>query len=215
MNTPVRKKGLLLIALLCALAALPASAGAAVLQRAGPTIYYTAAQGERNDVLVSLDTLLGLPVYTFTDDDATPIGTGGTLCDLVNGVGMCNSSGVTSIAVNARDKDDTITIATGSALGPVLTSNVLIGGRGVDVLMGGIGSDKLKGNTGRDSLRGRQGVDFYKGGRGSDTLQTLDGIADGFISCGDGRRDLIRADQVDPRPKSCELGNKNRRGKRR
>lgn len=214
-KTPVRKRGPLLIAFLCVLAALPASAGAAVLQRAGPTIYYTAGQGERNDVLVALDTLLGQTVYTFTDDDATPIGTGGVLCDLVNGVGMCSFPGVTSIVVNARDKDDTITIATGTPLGPVLTSNTLIGGRGVDVLTGGIGSDKLKGNTGRDSLRGRMGVDFYKGGRGSDTLQTLDGIADGVISCGDGRRDLVRADRVDPRPKSCELGNRGSRSKRR
>ncbi len=215
MRLSARTRCFILISALLALAALPAAAGAAVLQRAGPTIYYTAGQGERNDVLVSLDTLLGQTVYTFTDDDATPIGTGGALCDLVNGLGMCSASGVTSISVNARDKDDTITIATASPLGPVLTSNTLIGGRGVDVLMGGIGSDKLKGNTGRDSLRGRQGVDFYKGGRGSDTLQTLDGIADGFISCGDGRRDLIRADRVDPRAKSCELGRPGKRSKRR
>lgn len=193
----------------------PAAADAAVIQRAGPTIYYTAGQGERNDVLVSLDTLLGQTVYTFTDDDATPIGTGGQLCDLVNGVAMCSSSGVTSIRVNGRDKDDTITIATASPLGPVLTSNTLIGGRGVDVLVGGNASDKLKGNTGRDSLRGRKGVDYYKGGRGSDVLQTLDGIADGLITCGDGRRDLIRADRVDPRPKSCELGRRGKRSKRR
>lgn len=217
MKSPVRTPRLLLIALigLIGLIVAPATAGAAIIQRAGPAIYYTAGQGERNDVLVSLDTLLGQTVYTFTDDDATPIGTGGGLCDLVNGLGMCSASGVTSIVVNARDKDDTITIATASPLGPVLTSNTLIGGRGVDVIVGGNGADTLKGNTGRDSLRGRQGVDVYKGGRGSDVLQTLDGIADTFISCGDGRRDLIRADRVDPRPKSCELGNKKRRSKRR
>lgn len=214
MKSPLRTSRLLLIAMLGLLAA-PAVSGAAVIQRSGPTIFYTAGQGERNDVLVSLDTLLGQAVYTFTDNDATPIGTDGALCDLVNGVGTCSSSGVTGIVVNVRDKDDTATIATASPLGPVMTTNTLIGGRGVDVLMGGLGTDTLKGNTGRDSLRGRKGVDFYKGGRGSDTLQTLDGIADGFISCGDGRRDLIRADTVDPRPKSCELGNKKRRSKRR
>ena len=191
-----------------------AAADAAVIQRAGNTIYYTAGQGERNDVRVSLDTLLMQTVYTFTDDDATPIGTGGNLCELVNGVGMCVTSGVTSIRINARDKDDTVTIATASPLGPVMTSNTLIGGRGVDVLVGGNASDKLKGNSGRDSLRGRKGVDYYKGGRGSDTLQTLDGAADGLITCGDGRRDLVRADRMDPRPKSCELGRRGKRGKR-
>jgi Ca2+-binding RTX toxin-like protein len=207
----------LLLAALSTVAALglAPTASAAVIQRAGPTIYYTAGQGERNDVVVSLDTLLGQTVYTFTDDDATPIGTGGSLCDLINGVGMCTALGVTKIVVNARDKDDTITIATAGPLGPVLTSNTLIGGRGVDVLVGGDGRDKLKGNSGRDSLRGRKGVDVYKGGRGSDTLQTLDGIRDGRISCGDGRRDLIRADRVDPKPRGCELGKRGTRSKRR
>ena len=217
MQTTVRtrKRRLVPAALLAALVlAVPAAADAAVIQRAGSTIFYTAGQGERNDVRVSLDTLLMQTVYTFTDDDATPIGTGGVLCELVNGVGMCSSSGVTSIRINARDKDDTITIATASPLGPVSTVNTLIGGRGVDVLVGGNSSDKLKGNTGKDSLRGRKGADSYKGGRGSDTLQTLDGAADSFISCGDGRRDLIRADRVDPRPKSCELGRRGKRGKR-
>jgi Ca2+-binding RTX toxin-like protein len=205
---------LTILAAVGAVAALPAAANAAVIQRAGNTIIYTAGQGERNDVRVSLDSLVGQTVYTFTDDDATPIAVGGVLCDLVNGVAMCNSSGVTNIRINVRDGDDTVKIATGSALGPVMTANTLIGGRGVDVLIGGNGADRLKGNSGRDSLRGRRGLDFYKAGRGSDTLQTIDGIADALISCGDGRRDLIRADRGDPRPKSCELGSRKRRGKR-
>ena len=209
------KLGTLATALLVGLLlAVPATSGAAIIQRAGPTIFYTAGQGERNDVLVSLDTLLTQTVYTFTDDDATPIGTGGDLCELVNGVGMCSASGVSSIVVNARDRDDTVQIATASPLGPVMTANTLIGGRGVDVLVGGNAGDRLKGNSGRDALRGRKGVDVYKGGRGSDILQAIDGVADGFISCGDGRRDQIRADVGDPRPKSCELGNKKKRGKR-
>jgi Ca2+-binding RTX toxin-like protein len=214
MKVTKTKRRLALVAAVGTLAALPAAADAAVIQRTGSTIIYTAGQGERNDVRVSLDSLVGQTVYTFIDDDATPIGTGGTLCDLVNGIAMCNSSGVTNIRINVRDGDDTVKIATGSALGPVLTGNTLIGGRGVDVLIGGNGADRLKGNSGRDSLRGRRGLDFYKGGRGSDTLQTIDGQADALISCGDGRRDLIRADKGDPRPKSCELGNQKRRGKR-
>ena len=121
MQTTVRTRNRMALgaALFAALVlALPAAAEAAVMQRAGSTIFYTAGQGERNDVRVALDTLLGQTVYTFTDDDATPIGTGGQLCDLVNGVGMCASSGVTNIVVNARDKDDTVTIATATPLGP-------------------------------------------------------------------------------------------------
>jgi Ca2+-binding RTX toxin-like protein len=197
-----------------ALASLPSAAGAAIIQRSGATIFYTAGQGERNDVRVGRDVLLGQQVLTFTDDDAVPFGTGGNLCDLVNGVGMCSSSGVTRVVVNVRDKDDTVVVALASPVGPVLQPTTLIGGRGVDVLVGGRGKDRLKGNSGRDSLRGRRGRDFYKGGRGSDVIQALDGKADRFISCGDGRRDLIRADGIDPRPKSCELGSRKRRGKR-
>lgn len=207
---------MLLVAALAALAALPASAGASVLTRSGATLYYTAAQGERNDVRVGRDVFLGQQVYTFTDDDAVPITVGGNLCEVASGgVGVCTYSGVSATVINVRDQDDTVKIATGTSLGPVLTFNTIIGGRGIDVLTGGSAVDKLKGNNGRDSLRGRKGKDIYKAGRGSDTLQTIDGKADQMIACGDGRRDLLRADSFDPKPKSCELGKRKRRGKRR
>ncbi len=191
------------------------SANAATLSVSNGSAFYIADQGERNDVDVAVDTLLGFPVYTFTDNDATPITLGVGNCELVNGIGMCSAAGVAGIFVNARDQDDTIKVAIGGPLGPVNTANTLIGGRGNDTVLGGNGPDRLKGNNGRDSLRGRRGADFYKGGRGSDTLQTLYGAADAFISCVEGRRDLLRADASDPAPKSCELGNRSKRGKRR
>ncbi len=111
--------------------------------------------------------------------------------------------------IDARDRDDTITVSTaGSGIIPPLGSvPLMIGGRGVDVLMGGPGNDILKGNDGRDSLRGREGADAYKGGRGRDTLQTLDGIRDTFISCGDGGDDVLRKDKLDPRGRHCEHSN--------
>lgn len=216
MTLTSRTRTFLLVAALAALAALPASAGAAVLTRSGATIYYTAGQGERNDVRMGRDVFLGQQVYTFTDDDAVPITVGGNLCEVASGgVGVCTSSGVTAAVINVRDQDDTVKISTGTSLGPVMTFNTIIGGRGIDVLTGGTGVDKLKGNNGRDTLRGRKGADIYKGGRGSDVLQALDGKADRRISCGDGRRDLLRADRKDPLPLNCELGNRKRRGKRR
>jgi Ca2+-binding RTX toxin-like protein len=70
-----------------------------------------------------------------------------------------------------------------------------------------LGNDILKGNDGRDSLRGREGADAYKGGRGRDTLQTLDGIRDTLISCGDGGDDVLRKDKLDPRGRHCEHSN--------
>lgn len=187
------------------------SAQAAVLTSFGGTISYIADQGERNDVVVGDARELGVTVYTFKDADANPIHIGGGLCELINGVGECRTDGVHSFYINVRDRDDTAQISTAGTDGlfPPLIPSTIIGGRGVDVLTGGVGADVLKGNDGRDTLRGRQGPDVYKAGRGSDTLQTLDGQRDTFISCGNGRRDLVRADKIDPKPKSCELGGRN------
>jgi Ca2+-binding RTX toxin-like protein len=191
-----------------------ASAQAAVLTSSGGVISYVADQGERNDVLVSTDFLLGAPVYTFKDLDANPISIGGTPppigpCNLINGVGMCRPEGITAFVIDVRDRDDTVEIATtgsGGLPGPIIGATI-IGGRGVDVLEGGNGPDILKGNDGRDSLRGREGADIYKGGRGRDNLQTLDGQRDTLISCGDGGGDVVRKDAIDPRGLHCEFSN--------
>jgi len=208
----------LAVALLVVLA-LPATANSATVTSSKGTLYYIADQGEGNDLRVARDKFLNQPVYTFTDRDAVPLRVGAGLCEIVNGVGTCTAAGITNIVVNVRDRDDRVKIATAGPIGPVLTRNLIIGGRGIDVLIGGHGIDKLKGNNGRDSLRGRKGADFYKGGRGSDVLQTLDGQRDASIRCGDGRRDLVRIDpKIDPRPRGCELGNHKKRkkpGKRR
>jgi len=187
------------------------SAQAAVLTSSGSVIYYTASQGERNDVVIGTDRLLGgtVAVYTFKDADANPIQIGGGPCELINGVGDCRQTGITSFFVDVRDGNDTAQVATAGTNGafPPLIGAVLIGGRGVDELTGGLGGDILKGNDGRDSLRGREGKDSYKGGRGRDNLQTLDGIKDTFISCGDGGGDVLRKDAIDPRGHHCEFSN--------
>jgi Ca2+-binding RTX toxin-like protein len=187
------------------------SAQAAVLTSSGSVIYYTAGQGERNDVVIGTDRLLGgtVAVYTFKDADANPIQIGGGPCELINGVGDCRQTGITSFFVDVRDGNDTAQVATAGTNGafPPLIGAVLIGGRGVDELTGGLGGDILKGNDGRDSLRGREGKDSFKGGRGRDNLQTLDGIKDTFISCGDGGGDVLRKDAIDPRGHHCEFSN--------
>lgn len=186
-------------------------AHAATLTESGGIVYYVAGPGERNDVEVGVDSILGgtVNVYTFKDADANPITVGGGRCELINGVGMCRQSGLSSFVIDTRDRDDTITISTAGtgSVPPLRLGAVMIGGRGVDVLMGGLGNDILKGNDGRDSLRGREGTDSYKGGRGRDTLQTLDGIRDTFISCGDGGDDFLRKDKIDPRGRHCEHSN--------
>ena len=187
------------------------SAHAATLTESGGIIYYVADQGERNDVQVGVDSILGdtVRVYSFKDADANPIHVTGGACELINAVGMCRQAFIRSFVINARDRDDTVTVTTaGTSLVPPLNLGALIiGGRGVDVLMGGLGNDILKGNDGRDSLRGREGADVYKAGRGRDTLQTLDGQRDVFISCGDGNGDVLRKDKIDPRGRHCEHSN--------
>jgi Ca2+-binding RTX toxin-like protein len=195
------------------LTAAPAAAEGATVTRTGSTVVFNADQGERNDLLVSQGVLFSNHVFTFTDGGASLAAATG-FCDIIDGVGMCTASGVTRIRVNLRDRDDSVKVDVSTSIGPVITPTTLIGGRGADVLIGGSGRDRLKGNNGRDSLRGRKGRDAYKGGRGSDVIQALDGKADKLITCGEGRRDLLRADRVDPRPKSCELGGRKRRGKR-
>jgi Ca2+-binding RTX toxin-like protein len=198
------------VALLATALFAPATANAGVLSSSGGIISYVASQGEKNDVLVSTSFLLGgtVPVYTVKDLDANPISIGAGPCELINGVGNCMQSGITSFIIDVRDRDDTVQVATAGAGGPVPLGAQMIGGRGVDVLMGGLGGDILKGNDGRDSLRGRAGVDVYKGGRGRDTLQTLDGQTDGFISCGDGSGDIVRKDRIDPKARHCEFSNR-------
>jgi Ca2+-binding RTX toxin-like protein len=182
------------------------SAQAGVLSSSGGMITYVANQGEKNDVLVGTASVFSgtVPLYTFKDADANPITIAGGPCEFFNGVAACRQELVFSLIIDVRDRDDTAQVGETVGIGALM-----IGGRGVDTLMGGNGGDILKGNDSRDSLRGRGGADTYKGGRGRDNLQTLDGIRDTFISCGDGHGDIVRRDRIDPKPHHCEFANKN------
>jgi len=85
------------------------TAQAGVLTSNGGIITYVANQGERNDVLVSVDSILGgtVPVYSIKDLDANPISIGGGPCQLINGIGMCMQTGVSSFIVDVRDRKST------------------------------------------------------------------------------------------------------------
>jgi Ca2+-binding RTX toxin-like protein len=183
-----------------------ATAQAGVLSSSGGIITYVANQGEKNDVLVEATTVFGgsVPLYSFKDADANPITIAGGPCEFFNGVAACRQEFVGSLIIDVRDRDDTAQVGENLGIGALM-----IGGRGNDTLFGGPAGDILKGNDNRDSLRGRGGADTYKGGRGRDNLQTLDGLRDTFISCGDGRQDVVRRDRIDPPPLHCESVNKN------
>src|SRR5262245_6993234 len=202
----------LVVGVLAAFLLSAGSANAATLGSFGGIIFYTADPGERNDVMVEPGTEFGgtVPVYKFKDADANPIKISGGPCELDNAVGICRQEFVGSFVINLRDRDDTAIISTAAdpIVGQIRRGAKIIGGRGNDTLTGGIGGDILKGNDNRDSLRGREGADLYKGGRGRDNLQTLDGIRDTFISCGDGGGDVLRKDRIDPKGHHCEFSNR-------
>jgi Ca2+-binding RTX toxin-like protein len=187
------------------------SAQAASLGSFGGMIFYTADPGEKNDLVVLPQTSFGgsVPIYTFKDG-ANPIRITGGPCEVINGVGQCRQEFVGSIVIDLRDRDDSAVISNAAdpIVGQIHIGALMIGGRGNDTLIGGPGGDILKGNDNRDSLRGRGAADAYKGGRGRDNLQTLDGRADTFISCGDGGGDVLRKDRVDPKGHHCELSNR-------
>jgi Ca2+-binding RTX toxin-like protein len=182
------------------------TAQAGVLSSSGGIMFYVANQGEKNDVQVESTSLFAgsVPLYSVKDADANPITIAGGPCEFFNGVAACRQEFVGSLIIDVRDRNDTAQVGLSVGIGALM-----IGGRGNDELMGGIGGDILKGNNNRDSLRGRGGADTYKGGRGRDNLQTLDGLRDTFISCGDGRQDIVRRDRIDPTPLQCESVNKN------
>ena len=161
---------------------------------------------------MSSDTLFSgtVPVYTFTDNDAIPISIGGGPCELAaDGSAQCRQEFVGSFVIDLRDRDDTAQISTGgtSTIGPPRIGALIDRRSWSRRRVGRPGQRHPEGERRSDSLRGRDGADTYKGGRGRDTLQTLDGIRDTFISCGDGNDDFLRKDAIDPRGNHCEHSN--------
>ena len=138
-----------------------------MLASSGGIVNYVGAQGERNDVVIARDALLGVPVYSVTDNDAIPITSGRRRQSLrarQRRRHVPHERDRQPPIVDPRDRDDTITIAEAGTFGGVPVGDRMIGGRGVDVLMGGNGGDNLKGGNGRDSLRGRKGRRRLPGG---------------------------------------------------
>jgi Ca2+-binding RTX toxin-like protein len=74
----------------------------------------------------------------------------------------------------------------------------------VENVIGGSGDDRLVGNDVANTLTGGPGADKLFGLGGGDTLLADDGIADGKIDCGNGRKDSAQIDPgLDPKPTSC------------
>jgi Ca2+-binding RTX toxin-like protein len=160
---------LILISAVCAMTAIPATAQAGTLSVAGGVLSYNETDvNARNVVTVSLSPDGGR--ITVTDSGRSG---GRTLtlqsdgsCTATRATGTCAAAGVTSIAVNTTDQDDTITL------------NTAIPGR----LQGGNGNDKITGGPGDDVLSGDAGADTLAGAAGRDTADYSARTAPVFVS---------------------------------
>jgi hypothetical protein len=82
-------------------------------------------------------------------------------------------------------------------------ADLVKGNPGADRVGGGQGKDRLGGGTGADRLRGGPSKDRIKAGGGNDLIRADDGKAE-KVSCGNGNRDRVVADD-DDRVSGCEI----------
>lgn len=146
-------------------------------------VRFVAADGERNDVVVS-EGLYG--VVTFTDAGA-PLRAGEGCSADPDGSAVCRARGLRDIELSLGDADDRLDARTGvradsgSGSDRLTGGGTLDGGPGDDVLVGsgilvgGLGADRLEGGDGPQSLTGDPAAgpfspDVMHGGGGVDTV---------------------------------------------
>jgi Ca2+-binding RTX toxin-like protein len=154
-----------LLACTLVLVAAPA-AQAATASLSGATLTFVAADGEANQLAVSL----AAGTYTLTDAGA-PVTAAAGCTQLLPDTVTCPSAGITALVLEGRDLDDAITlsgVATAATLSGGGGDDVLTGGDGVDTLNAGADADRLDGGAGNDTLSGDPGDDTLIGGTGAD-----------------------------------------------
>ncbi|GGJ28220.1 hypothetical protein [Streptomyces brasiliensis] len=139
-------------------------------------VYYTAADGQTNKVVITFTHNADFTTYTFTirDDVAITSGAGCVHPDATDRkLVACTStapgdeaSDLTSLVVNLDDGDDRLKM---DPAGPAYTE--IFGGDGDDVLLGG-GRDVFYGGNGDDRIEGGGGAygEGANGGPGDDVL---------------------------------------------
>jgi Ca2+-binding RTX toxin-like protein len=180
-NARRRATGAVTLAL-AALAAVPA-AQAATITYDGDTLVYTAAPGERNDMILG-------PSSAYTEavqlGDNAPISFPDGSC--VQGDGWLHCAAPAAVRIDLGDNNDTFAFASGGAALPNAvsvaggpgadtlrgleqgTAPTLDGGPGDDVVEGKGAAETLQGGDGNDTLTGRGGADRLFGGDGNDLL---------------------------------------------
>jgi Ca2+-binding RTX toxin-like protein len=163
----VASRRALLIGPVVLMLAAAAPAQASSVSVAGSSLTFVAADGEANDVAVTL----AAGAYIVTDSGA-PLNAG-TCTQLTPSSASCSATGITALSLDARDRDDRITLVAASVPATLVGAegdDVLAGGDGADTLSGGAGADRLDGGTGNDTLNGDSGDDRMVGAAGNDVL---------------------------------------------
>ena len=140
-----------------------------------PALFFTAAPGERNQIVVIRDAAAGSDVAVLRDLGAGVIA--GPGCTAIDAHTVSCRAGAT--VVNAGDGDDAVTVPSN---GPASFNTDVYGGEGADTLTG---SGNLHGGPGRDVLTGSPYSDTLLGGTGDDLLHGGAGD-DRLIGDGDG-----------------------------
>jgi len=143
------------------------TAFAATATKAGDTVTYTAAPGERNALTITQSG--GNVILDESSADVTITDGGG--CPIVGGNAQCPEAGVTKIVVDLGDGDDIL-----NATAPTVLSAVTVsGGDGGDQLLTTAQADTIDGGAGNDSIDGRAGDDVMSGGAGRDSFTSAAG----------------------------------------
>jgi Ca2+-binding RTX toxin-like protein len=165
---------------------------------------YTATPTVANDLMISL--VAGNYLFDEAAESINVTGPGAGDCT-GSGTGLvtCPDATINSLAIDAGDGDDVVTIqsladpatVTGGAgddtldASTALTAVTYDGGAGHDSMTGGDGNDRVTGGTGNDVLRGGAGNDVMSAGPGNDTVDG-DGGADTIVEAADA--DFILSD---------------------
>ena len=167
---------LITLAMLAALAPLPAAAGEVSFKASGEVTYNVLLAGgdESNEMKIWLTP----DGRTYVIDSIVPLEVGGTVCANASGNPnelICQAVNVAAFEVNAGGGDDRVKVATEVKVPVAMRGgpgrDALVGGSGPDKLFGGPLGDKLIGNDGDDVLIGGDGYDALFGGNGDDVLK--------------------------------------------
>ena len=170
----------LFVALCLALGALalPTSAHASTISITDGAIFYTAAPGETNQLVISqaegwvvfdepFDAAAANGEIHYPDEHCDPIQAGDP------GYVKCQTPApLSGILANLDDQSDSVTTT-------VPVGHTLIGGNGDDNLTGGPGQDALFGDEGADTLTGGGEDDQFHGDQGLDIAPSVDTIDGG------------------------------------